>query len=62
MTWLEIHGVSLKKRVKICWPVPLRLTGVQTLQILVILLFLFKLSMKIGLIKLAGNERKNMWL
>jgi len=39
MIWREIHSVSLKKRVKMCWHVRLRLMGVQTWQILIILLF-----------------------
>jgi len=43
-TWWEIHSVSLQKRVKMWWLVRLRLTGVQTWQLLIILLFLFKLS------------------
>jgi len=39
MTWREIHSVSLKKRVKMWWLVRLRLMGVQTSQILIMLLF-----------------------
>ena len=37
-----------------------RLMGVQTLQILIMLLFLIKLSVRTGLVNLARNERKNM--
>ena len=61
MTWREKRSVSLNKSVKMWWHVWLRLIGVQTLQILIILLFLFKWSLRIVLIKLVRNERKSTW-